>query len=138
MTPPGRAPTLAAFNATPQDTIEPRFFARTEQETTPALEAGPKPPSPSLTAAAAGANAPPTLAEIGAALYGETYWQRPMARDLGRGLRTVHRWAAAGRVPDEAVMRRLLELLVARESRLIDLRARMGGEKLHMFRLRRL
>ncbi len=62
----------------------------------------------------------PTLAEIGAALYGD-FWQRPMARDLGKGLRTVHRWAALGRVPDEAVMRRLLDLLAVRRTELGEL-----------------
>ncbi len=62
----------------------------------------------------------PTLAEIGAALYGAT-WQRPMARDLGKGLRTVHRWASLGRVPNDAVMHRLLDLLAVRQAELGDL-----------------
>jgi hypothetical protein len=55
----------------------------------------------------------PTLAEIGEALYGQ-YWQRPMARELGRGLRTVHRWASTGYVPDGATMGRLVDLLDAK------------------------
>ncbi len=71
--------------------------------------------------AESGSMTAPTLAEIGAALYGKTYWQRPMARDLGRGLRTVHRWAATGRVPSDAVMRRLLDLLAVRRAALGDL-----------------
>ncbi len=66
------------------------------------------------------ASCAPTLAEIGAALYGD-FWQRPMARDLGRGLRTVHRWAAVGRVPDDTVMRRLLDLLTVRRAELGEL-----------------
>jgi hypothetical protein len=65
----------------------------------------------------------PTLAEIGEALHGE-YWQRPLARDLGKGLRTVHRWAATGYVPSSAMMRRLLDLLEARENHTRDVLAR--------------
>ena len=57
----------------------------------------------------------PSLAEIGEALYGQ-YWQRPMARELGKGLRTVHRWAATDYVPSSATMRRLVDLLEQRQA----------------------
>ncbi len=65
----------------------------------------------------------PNLAEIGKAIWGD-YWQRPMARDLGKGLRTVHRWATEGYVPSAALMRRLLDLLEARETATRDVMAR--------------
>jgi len=66
----------------------------------------------------------PTLAEIGEALYGQ-YWQRPMARELGRGLRTVHRWAATGYVPDGATMGRLVTLLAERRAHTNDMLRRV-------------
>ncbi len=46
-----------------------------------------------------------TLSDLGSALYGP-FWQSPMARALGVGLRSVQRWAAAGEAPP-----RIMELL---------------------------
>jgi hypothetical protein len=65
----------------------------------------------------------PSLAEIGEAIGGQ-YWQRPMARELGKGLRTVHRWAVTGYVPSSATMRRLVDLLDEREQEIREVLAR--------------
>ncbi len=61
----------------------------------------------------------PPLHQVGEALYGETSWKSPLARDLGVSVRTMTRWAKDGTPP--TVFCDLLVLLRKRNLTLVYL-----------------
>jgi hypothetical protein len=69
----------------------------------------------------------PPLHRVGEALYGETSWKSPLARDLGVNVRTMTRWAKDG--PPPTVWKNLLVLARERNRDLVFLLREMEAAK---------
>ncbi len=72
---------------------------------------------------------PALLAEIGAALYGETSWKTPLAADLGVAMRTISRWENGDFTIPEGIRDELARLLRRRADRFQALAAKLSPEQ---------
>ena len=70
---------------------------------------------------------PALLAEIGAAMYGETSWKTPLAADLDVAMRTISRWENGDfQIPD-GIRDELAALLAAKAKKFESLRKKLGA-----------
>lgn len=69
---------------------------------------------------------PALLAEIGAAMYGETSWKTPLAADLGVAMRTVSRWENGDFAIPEGLGDELARLLADKAVRFETLRKKLA------------